>query len=68
MIVAWGMDMDIPDYDMDSEDDTWLNKQVKKMDISHLKFEKMMDRLEKGSGQTVCNLLEIIYLIVTLIF
>ena len=47
------MDMDIPDYDMDSEDDTWLEKQIKKMDISHLKFEKMMDRLEKGSGQTV---------------
>ena len=41
---------------MDSEDEQWLNRQVKhlKMDVSSLKFESMMDRLEKGSGQMVC--------------
>ena len=50
---AWGMDQEIPDYDMDSEDEHWLNKQTKKMEVSPLKFENMMDRLEKGSGQTV---------------
>jgi len=47
------MDQEIPDYDMDSEDEHWLNKQTKKMEVSPLKFENMMDRLEKGSGQTV---------------
>ena len=53
MPAAWGMDQEIPDYDMDSEDEHWLNKQTKKMEVSPLKFENMMDRLEKGSGQTV---------------
>lgn len=47
------MDQEIPDYDMDSEDEQWLNKQAKKMEVTPLKFENMMDRLEKGSGQTV---------------
>ena len=50
---AFGMDQEIPDYDMDSDDDTWLKEQVKKMEITPLKFEEMMDRLEKGSGQQV---------------
>jgi len=51
------MDQEIPEYDMDSEDEQWLNQQVKhlKMDVSSLKFESMMDRLEKGSGQMVCT-------------
>ncbi len=47
------MEQEIPDYDMDSEDETWLNKQPKKMEVTAIKFENMMDRLEKGSGQTV---------------
>jgi enhancer of polycomb-like protein len=50
------MDQEIPDYDMDSEDETWFNKQsknFKNLSLSPLKFENMMDRLEKGSGQTV---------------
>lgn len=53
---AWGMDQEIPEYDMDSEDEQWLMHQVKnlKMDVKPIKFENMMDRLEKGSGQMVC--------------
>lgn len=50
---AYGMDQEIPDYDMDSEDESWVNEQKKKMEINPLKFEEMMDRLEKGSGQQV---------------
>lgn len=50
---AFSMDQEIPDYDMDSEDEAWLNEQAKKMEITPLKFEEMMDRLEKGSGQQV---------------
>lgn len=49
------MEQEIPDYDMDSEDESWLNKQSKKLEVTALKFETMMDRLEKGSGQTVCR-------------
>ncbi|KAK2144972.1 hypothetical protein LSH36_714g00018 [Paralvinella palmiformis] len=55
------MDQEIPDYDMDSEDETWLNKQsknFKNLSLTPLKFENMMDRLEKGSGQTVVTLHE----------
>ena len=47
------MDQEVPDYDMDSEDESWLNEQAKKMEITPSKFEEMLDRLEKGSGQQV---------------
>ncbi|XP_048728028.2 enhancer of polycomb homolog 1-like isoform X2 [Ostrea edulis] len=57
-IQAFGMDQEIPDYDMDSEDESWVNEQTKKMEINPLKFEEMMDRLEKGSGQQVVTLQE----------
>ncbi|XP_017776540.1 PREDICTED: enhancer of polycomb homolog 1 isoform X2 [Nicrophorus vespilloides] len=52
------MEQDIPDYDMDSEDERWLDLQAKKLDLNPLKFEEMMDRLEKNSGQTVVSLQE----------
>jgi len=57
-IQAFCMDQEIPDYDMDSEDDEWLCDQKKKMEITPIKFEEMMDRLEKGSGQQVVTLQE----------
>ncbi|XP_786911.3 enhancer of polycomb homolog 1 [Strongylocentrotus purpuratus] len=51
------MEQDIPDYDMDSGDERWLNEEAKLFtDITPIKFEIMMDRLEKGSGQRVMNL------------
>ncbi|XP_054752135.2 enhancer of polycomb homolog 1-like [Lytechinus pictus] len=51
------MEQDIPDYDMDSGDERWLSEEAKLFtDITPLKFEIMMDRLEKGSGQRVMNL------------
>jgi enhancer of polycomb-like protein len=31
------MEQDIPDYDMDSEDEKWLHSQAKKMDLLPLK-------------------------------
>lgn len=52
------MEQDIPDYDMDSEDERWLDSQAKRIDLKPLKFEEMMDRLEKSSGQTVVSLAE----------
>ncbi|KAJ8957654.1 hypothetical protein NQ318_017546 [Aromia moschata] len=52
------MEQDIPDYDMDSEDERWLQSQTQKLDLTPLKFEEMMDRLEKSSGQTVVTLNE----------
>ena len=54
---AFSLDAEQPDYDLDSEDDAFVNKLKKKMEISFLQFEEMIDRLEKGSGQqvgTVC--------------
>ena len=47
------MEQEIPDYDLDAEDEAWLQKQAKKMEVTPLQFENMMDRLEKGSGQMV---------------
>ncbi|XP_028142187.1 enhancer of polycomb homolog 1 [Diabrotica virgifera virgifera] len=52
------MEQDIPDYDMDSDDERWLQAQTQKLDLSPVKFEEMMDRLEKSSGQTVVTLNE----------
>ncbi|XP_067004154.1 enhancer of polycomb homolog 1 [Anabrus simplex] len=54
----FAMEQDIPDYDMDSEDEQWISAQSSKLEITPLKFEEMMDRLEKGSGQTVVTMQE----------
>lgn len=56
--VALGIEQDIPDYDIDSADEIWINSQTRRLDLTPLKFEEMMDRLEKSSGQTVVTLNE----------
>lgn len=50
---AFSLDTEQPDYDLDSEDEAFVNKLKKKMDVGALQFEEMIDRLEKGSGQQV---------------
>lgn len=55
---ALGLEQDVPEYDMDSEDENWINQQGKRLDLTHFKFEQLMDRLEKSSGQTVVTLNE----------
>lgn len=52
------MEQDIPDYDMDEEDENWVKKQAQVFDLTPFKFEIMMDRLEKGSGQKVMSVKE----------
>lgn len=52
------MEQDITDYDMDSEDERWLVSQAQRLELDPAKFEEMMDRLEKSSGQTVVTLNE----------
>ncbi|TPP58207.1 Enhancer of polycomb protein [Fasciola gigantica] len=52
---------DTTEYDMDTEDEDWLNKSD--LGISPLKFELMIDRLERGCGQKVMNLEEAKYLL-----
>lgn len=56
--VALGLEQDVPEYDMDSDDELWIDLQRKRLDLTPLKFEQMMDRLEKSSGQTVVTLNE----------
>lgn len=50
---ALGLDLEQPDYDMDSEDETLLNRLNRKMEIKPLQFETMVDRLEKASTHQV---------------
>lgn len=50
---AFSLDTEQPDYDLDSEDDVFVNKLKKKLEVGALQFEEMIDRLEKGSGQQV---------------
>ncbi|CAB1349430.1 unnamed protein product, partial [Coregonus sp. 'balchen'] len=46
-----------PDFDLDSEDEVFVNKLKKKMEITSVQFEEMIDRLEKGSGTQEAKLL-----------
>ncbi|XP_004451717.1 enhancer of polycomb homolog 1 isoform X3 [Dasypus novemcinctus] len=57
-IQPFSLDAEQPDYDLDSEDEVFVNKLKKKMDIYPLQFEEMIDRLEKGSGQQPVSLQE----------
>ncbi|XP_077471536.1 enhancer of polycomb homolog 1b isoform X2 [Stigmatopora argus] len=54
----FSLDTEQPDYDLDSDDDAFVAKLKKKMEISLLQFEEMIDRLEKGSGQQLVSLPE----------
>lgn len=58
MVAAFAMEQDIPDYDMDSDDEKFVGIQSRKMDLTPLQFEEMMDRLEKSCGQTVTTINE----------
>ncbi|XP_068220292.1 enhancer of polycomb homolog 1 isoform X1 [Palaemon carinicauda] len=59
-IHPFSADQDIPEYDMDSEDEEWLNQHAAKGEIplTCLQFEEMMDRLEKASGLKAVTLHE----------
>ncbi|GLD50717.1 enhancer of polycomb homolog 1-like isoform X1 [Lates japonicus] len=57
-IQPFSLDTEQPDYDLDSDDEAFVNKLKKKMEISFLQFEEMIDRLEKGSGQQLVSLPE----------
>ncbi|KAM9333678.1 enhancer of polycomb homolog 1-like isoform 2-T2 [Pholidichthys leucotaenia] len=57
-IQPFSLDTEQPDFDLDSEDETFVNKLKKKMEITALQFEEMIDRLEKGSGQQPVSLQE----------
>ncbi|XP_061095612.1 enhancer of polycomb homolog 1-like isoform X2 [Conger conger] len=54
----FSLDAEQPDYDLDTEDEAFINKLKKKLEITPLQFEEMMDRLEKGSGQQLVTLQE----------
>ncbi|XP_051958162.1 enhancer of polycomb homolog 1-like isoform X2 [Xyrauchen texanus] len=57
-IQPFSLDMEQPDYDLDSEDEVFVNKLKKKLEVGALQFEVMIDRLEKGSGQQLVTLQE----------
>lgn len=57
-VQPFAIEHNLPDYDMDSEDDLWLSRQSKVLDITPIKFEEIIERLEKSSGQHVVTLSE----------
>uniref|UniRef100_A0A672M1G5 Enhancer of polycomb homolog n=1 Tax=Sinocyclocheilus grahami TaxID=75366 RepID=A0A672M1G5_SINGR len=57
-IQPFSLDTEQPDYDLDSEDEAFVNKMKKKLEVEALQFEEMIDRLEKGSGQQLVTLQE----------
>ncbi|XP_035267232.1 enhancer of polycomb homolog 2 isoform X1 [Anguilla anguilla] len=57
-IQPFSLDNEQPDYDMDSEDETLLNRLNRKMEIKPFQFEVMVDRLEKASANQLVTLQE----------
>ncbi|KAH9633724.1 hypothetical protein HF086_008746 [Spodoptera exigua] len=57
IVTALWEEQEAPEYDIDTEDERWL-KQQRHPELTELKFEQMMDKLEKSSGQTVVTLNE----------
>ncbi|XP_066508597.1 enhancer of polycomb homolog 1-like isoform X2 [Hoplias malabaricus] len=57
-IQPFSLDTEQPDYDLDSDDEAFVTKLRKKMEVGALQFEEMIDRLEKGSGQQLVTLQE----------
>ncbi|KAI5696990.1 hypothetical protein M8J75_003486 [Diaphorina citri] len=51
----FALEQDIPEYDIDSEDEEWLRSQAKSIDLPNAKFEEMVDRLERNSDHTVVS-------------
>lgn len=56
--LAEHVDPYVPDYDMDSSDEIWLQGQSKHLNLTSLKFEEMIDKLEKQTSKTVPSLIE----------
>ena len=57
-VQPFSADQDLPDYDMDEEDMTFLEKVLKnekKLEVDAITFEDMLDRLEKNSGHNVVS-------------
>lgn len=55
----FAIEQNYPDYDMDSEDEEYLNKTATLYpDLNALKFETLMDKFEKNSSQNVIQLPE----------
>ena len=59
-IHPFSAEQDIPDYDLDSEDEVWISQHTAKgeLPLDFLQFEEMMDRLEKASGLKAVTLQE----------
>ncbi|XP_062843446.1 enhancer of polycomb homolog 1b isoform X2 [Trichomycterus rosablanca] len=57
-IQPFSLDTEQPDYDLDTEDELFVTRLRKKMEVGALQFEVMIDRLEKGSGQQLVSLQE----------
>ncbi|TRY95238.1 hypothetical protein DNTS_023079 [Danionella cerebrum] len=57
-IQPFSLDREQPDYDLDSEDEVFVNKLKKRLEVQALQFEEMIDGLEKGSGRQLLSLQE----------
>jgi len=60
-VQPFGPSQDLPDYDMDEDDTKFFDEELRerrKLEVSKLTFEDMLDRLEKNSSQSVVTLKE----------
>lgn len=59
-VQPFAIEHNVPDYDIDSEDEAWLTKQNEHeaLDLTPLRFEEIIEVLEKNSGQQVVDLNE----------
>jgi len=58
-VQAFNFDEEVPEYDLDSEDEEWLKNFNKKKELlTPFKFEQCLDQLERNSGNQVVSLNE----------
>ena len=55
-VQPFAIDKNLPDYDIDSEDEQWLLHQRDALNIDTLRFEEIIECLERNSGQHVVDL------------
>nr|XP_058964958.1 enhancer of polycomb homolog 1-like isoform X1 [Pocillopora verrucosa] len=58
-VQAFNFEEELPEYDMDSEDEEWLKNFNKKKELlTPFRFEQFLDQLERNSGNQVVSLNE----------
>jgi len=57
-VQPFAIEQNLPEYDIDSEDEEWLATQGEVLKLTPMRFEEIIELLEKSSGQQVVDMNE----------